>query len=140
VRAGEALDMLQAMNTGHDGSIATLHANTPRDALTRLETMIAMAGVDLPDKATRHQISSAVDLIVQAARLSDGSRKVVTVSEVLNMEGDTIVMQDIFVFERSGVTEEGKVIGQFRATGIRPKSCDRIQAAGITLPASLFEG
>jgi len=140
VRAGEALDMLQAMNTGHDGSIATLHANTPRDALTRLETMIAMAGVDLPDKATRHQISSAVDLIVQAARLSDGSRKVVTVSEVLNMEGDTIVMQDVFVFERSGVNEDGKVNGQFRATGIRPKSCDRIQAAGVNLPASLFEG
>jgi len=139
VRAGEALDMLQAMNTGHDGSIATLHANSPRDALARLETMIAMAGVDLPDKAMRQQISSAVDLIIQASRLSDGSRKVVAVSEVLNMEGDTIVMQEIFQFEKMGIGSDGKVLGSLAATGIRPKTCDRILAAGITLPADLFE-
>jgi len=139
VRSGEALDMLQAMNTGHDGSIATLHANSPRDALSRLETMIAMAGVDLPDKATRQQISSAVDLIIQAARLSDGSRKVIAVAEVLHMEGDTIVMQDIFTFERTGVSEEGKVIGTMGPTGIRPQCSDRIKAAGIELPADMFE-
>ena len=139
VRAGEALDMLQAMNTGHDGSIATLHANTPRDALSRLETMIAMAGVDLPDKAMRQQIASAVDLIIQASRLSDGSRKVVAISEVLNMEGDTIVMQDIFVYEKLGVDDKGKVIGRMTATGIRPKACERILAAGINLPGEIFE-
>jgi len=139
VRSGEALDMLQAMNTGHDGSIATLHANTPRDALSRLETMIAMAGVDLSDKAMRQQISSAVDVVIQASRLSDGSRKVVAVSEVLNLEGDTIVMQDIFVYEKLGVDEKGKVIGRMTATGIRPKCCERIQAAGINLPPDLFE-
>ena len=139
VRAGEALDMLQAMNTGHDGSIATLHANSPRDALTRLETMIAMAGVDLPDKATRQQISSAVDLIIQAARLSDGSRKVIAISEVLHMEGDTIVMQDIFTFERSGLSEEGKIQGMMGPTSIRPQCCERIKAAGIEFPADVFE-
>jgi len=139
VRAGEALDMLQAMNTGHDGSIATLHANSCRDALSRLETMIAMAGVNLPDKATRQQVSSAVDLIVQAARLSDGSRKVITVSEVLNMEGDTIVMQDVFVFKRTGTDEDGNVIGTMGPTGIRPRSSERIKTAGIQLPADMFE-
>jgi len=139
VRAGEALDMLQAMNTGHDGSIATLHANTPRDALSRLETMIAMAGVELSDKAMRQQISSAVDIIVQAARLSDGSRKVVAISEVLNMEGDTIVMQDAFVYEKLGVDENGKVVGRMTATGVRPKCCERIQSAGIALASDLFE-
>ena len=139
VRGGEALDMLQAMNTGHDGSIATLHANSPRDALSRLETMIAMAGVNLPDKATRQQISSAVDLIIQATRLADGSRKVIAVTEVLNMEGDTIVMQDIFVFERAGIGEEGKVLGTMGATDIRPQCCSRIEAAGIEFPADMFE-
>jgi pilus assembly protein CpaF len=139
VRSGEALDMLQAMNTGHDGSIATLHANSPRDALSRLETMIAMAGVDLPERATRQQISSAVDLIIQAARLSDGTRKVIAIAEVLNMEGDTIVMQDIFTFERTGVSEDGRVVGTLGATGIRPQSSDRIGAAGIELPADMFE-
>ncbi|HUS59403.1 MAG TPA: CpaF family protein [Planctomycetota bacterium] len=139
VRAGEALDMLQAMNTGHDGSIATLHANTPRDALARLETMIAMAGVDLPDKAMRQQISSAVNIIIQASRLSDGSRKVIAISEVLGMEGETIVMQDIFLFERLGVNADGKVIGHLTATGIRPKACERIQSAGIHLPPEIFE-
>ena len=140
VRSGEALDMLQAMNTGHDGSIATLHANTPRDALTRLETMIAMAGVKLPDKAARQQICSAVDLIVQGTRLSDGSRKISSVSEVIGMEGETITMQEIFRFDRRGVDEEGKVLGQLLATGIRPKCCDRIKACGITLPGAIFEG
>jgi len=139
VRSGEALDMLQAMNTGHDGSIATLHANSPRDALSRLETMIAMAGVDLPEKATRQQISSAVDLIIQATRLSDGTRKVIAIAEVLNMEGDTIVMQDIFTFERTGVSEDGQVVGTVGATGIRPQCSDRIGSAGIELPADMFE-
>jgi len=138
VRAGEALDMLQAMNTGHDGSIATLHANSPRDAISRLETMIAMAGVDLPDKAVAQQISSAVDLIIQAARLSDGSRKVVAITEVLNMEGDTIVMQDIFTFRRTGISEDGKVLGVMGPTGIRPQCSSRIEACGIKLPPDMF--
>ncbi len=140
VRAGEALDMLQAMNTGHDGSVATLHANSPRDALARLETMIAMAGVDLPPKATSTQIASAVDIIVQASRLSDGSRKIINITEVLGMEGEMITMQDVFVFERTGLDADGKVIGQMKATGVRPKSADKIKAAGYDLPASLFEG
>ncbi|NQT21533.1 MAG: CpaF family protein [Planctomycetes bacterium] len=139
VRAGEALDMLQAMNTGHDGSVATLHANSPRDAITRLETMIAMAGVDLPDKATRQQISSAVDLIIQAARLSDGSRKVIAISEVMHMEGDTIVMQDIFTFERTGLSEDGRILGMMGPTSIRPHCCERIKAAGIEFAADMFE-
>ena len=138
VRAGEALDMLQAMNTGHDGSIATLHANSPRDAISRLETMIAMAGVDLPDKAVAQQISSAVDVIIQATRLSDGSRKVIAITEVLNMEGDTIVMQDIFKFNRTGVSEDGKVVGAMGPTGIRPQCSSRIQAAGVELPGDMF--
>jgi pilus assembly protein CpaF len=140
VRSGEALDMLQAMNTGHDGSIATLHANSPRDALARLETMIAMAGVNLPDKAARQQIASAVDIIIQASRLSDGSRKVTNISEVVGMEGDTITMQELFVFDRMGVDADGKVLGQSRATGIRAKCCDRIKASGVNLPANIFEG
>jgi len=138
VRAGEALDMLQAMNTGHDGSIATLHANSPRDAISRLETMIAMAGVNLPDKAVAQQISSAVDVIIQATRLSDGSRKVIAITEVLNMEGDTIVMQDIFKFNRTGVSEDGKVVGAMGPTGIRPQCSSRIQAAGVEMPGDMF--
>ena len=139
VRSGEALDMLQAMNTGHDGSLATLHANSPRDALIRLETMIAMAGVKLPDKAVRQQISSAVDLVIQASRLSDGSRKLTSITEVLGMEGEVISMQDIFVFERRGVDANGKVVGEAAATGVQPTFVDRLRACGIELPPDIFD-
>ena len=140
VRGEEALDMLQAMNTGHDGSLTTVHANSPRDALARIETMISMAGMNLPDRAMRQQIASAIQIIVQAARLSDGSRKITAVSEITGMEGDVITMQDIFVFEKLGVTQDGKVIGRFRATGVRPKACERLKASGIHLPPDMFEG
>jgi pilus assembly protein CpaF len=139
-RSGEALDMLQAMNTGHDGSLTTVHANTPRDALTRVETMIAMGATSLPDKAMRQQIASAVQIVMQQTRLSDGTRKVTSISEITGMEGDIITMQEIFVFEKAGVTQEGKVIGRFRATGVRPKVSERLLAAGIRLPTSMFEG
>ena len=139
VRGGEALDMLQAMNTGHDGSMTTLHANTPRDALRRLETMILMAGTNLPDRAMREQIAAAINVIVQATRLSDGSRKVTRIAEITGMEGEVVTMQDIFLFERMGITEEGKVRGALRATGIRPKFADVLEAAGIDLPGNLFE-
>jgi pilus assembly protein CpaF len=138
VRGGEAIDMLQAMNTGHDGSITTLHANTPRDAIGRLETMISMANLNLPEKAMRQQISSAIDVIIQAARLSDGKRKVIAISEIVGMEGDMITMQDIFVYDREGISEDGKVVGRFKATGIRPKFADRLKAYGIPLPAAMF--
>ena len=140
VRGEEALDMLQAMNTGHDGSLTTVHANTPRDALARLETMLAMANVNLPDKAMRQQIAAAVHVIVQQTRMSDGTRKVTSVSEITGMEGDVITMQEIFAFEKAGITKEGKVIGRFRATGVRPKCCDRLRAAGVHLPPDMFEG
>jgi pilus assembly protein CpaF len=140
VRGEEALDMLQAMNTGHDGSLTTVHANTPRDALSRIETMISMAGMSLPEKSMRQQITSAIQIVVQAARMSDGTRKVVTVSEITGMEGDVITMQEIFVFEKAGVTQDGKVIGRFRATGVRPKACERLKASGIHLPPNMFEG
>jgi pilus assembly protein CpaF len=140
VRGEEALDMLQAMNTGHDGSLTTVHANTPRDALTRIETMISMAGMNLPERSMRQQIASAVHLVVQGARLSDGSRKVTSISEITGMEGDVITMQEIFVFEKAGVGQDGKVIGRFRATGVRPKASERLKAAGVNLPASMFEG
>ena len=140
VRSEEALDMLQAMNTGHDGSLTTVHANTPRDALTRIETMIAMGATNLPERAMRQQISSAIQIVVQQTRLSDGSRKVTSVSEITGMEGDIITMQEIFLFEKVGVTQDGKVIGRFRATGVRPKCCDRLRASGIHLPADMFEG
>ena len=140
VRGEEALDMLQAMNTGHDGSLTTVHANTPRDALSRIETMIAMGATNLPERAMRQQISSAIQLVVQQTRLSDGTRKVTAVSEITGMEGDIITMQDIFVFEKMGVTQDGKVIGRFRATGVRPKCCERLKASGIHLPADMFEG
>ncbi len=136
-RAGEALDMLQAMNTGHDGSMTTLHSNSPRDTLARLETMVMMAGMDLPSRAIREQIASAIDLIVHQERLRDGSRKVVQISEVSGMEGDVITMTDIFVFEQMGY-ENGKVIGRLRPTGLRPKFMDKIEAAGIHLPPSIF--
>ncbi len=137
-RGGEALDMLQAMNTGHDGSLTTLHANSPRDALSRLETMVLMAGVELPLKVVRQQVSSAVDLIVQQTRLKDGSRKITAITEVAGMEGDTIVLTDIFKFEQTGVTEDGKVIGELRATGIRPMFSPRLEAAGFKLGAAIF--
>lgn len=137
-RGGEALDMLQAMNTGHDGSLTTAHANTPRDCLARLETMALMAGMDLPLKVIREQIAAAVDLIVQQARLRDGSRKVVAISEVQGMEGDTIVMQDIFRFEEQGLDSSNRVIGQFRPLGIRPRFMPRLEAAGFQLPAEMF--
>jgi pilus assembly protein CpaF len=140
VRSEEALDMLQAMNTGHDGSLTTVHANTPRDALTRIETMIAMGATNLPERAMRQQISSAIQLVVQQTRLSDGSRKVTSISEITGMEGDVITMQEIFVFEKMGITQDGKVVGRFRATGVRPKCCERLKASGIHLPADMFEG
>ena len=136
-RGGEALDMLQAMNTGHEGSLTTLHANTPRDALARLEVMCLMAGMDLPQRAIREQVASAVDMIVQQSRLRDGSRKVVKITEIQGMEGDIVTMSDIFEFEQTGM-EAGKVIGRMRPTGLRPKFIDRISAAGIHLPPSVF--
>lgn len=139
VRGAEALDMLQAMNTGHDGSLTTLHANSTRDALRRLETMILMSGSNLTDKAMREQISSAINLIIQIARLSDGSRKVKKVSEITGMEGNVVTLQDIFVFEKTGVREDGKVLGGFRTTGIRPKFAEQLEASGIDLPVDLFE-
>jgi pilus assembly protein CpaF len=140
VRGEEALDMLQAMNTGHDGSLTTVHANSPRDALARIETMIAMGATNLPERAMRQQIASAIQLVVQQTRLSDGTRKVTSISEITGMEGDIITMQEIFVFEKAGVTQEGKVIGRFRATGVRPKCCERLRASGIHLTADMFEG
>ena len=140
VRSEEALDMLQAMNTGHDGSLTTVHANTPRDALTRIETMIAMGNMNLPERAMRQQIASAVQLVVQQTRLSDGSRRVTSIAEITGMEGDVITMQEIYAFEKLGINEEGRVIGRFRATGVRPKCAERLKAAGINLPASMFEG
>jgi pilus assembly protein CpaF len=139
VRGGEALDMLQAMNTGHDGSLTTIHANSPRDALYRLDTMVAMASLQLPERAVRQQIASAVDLIVQISRLSDGTRRVTAVSEITGMENDVITMQDIFVFERTGLSSSGRVVGRFRATGIRPKCSERLASSGRPLAAALFE-
>jgi pilus assembly protein CpaF len=137
-RGAEAIDMLQAMNTGHDGSLTTLHANTPRDALSRLETMVSMATLNLPDQGVRQQIASAIDVIIQVSRLTDGSRKIVSIYEVVGMEGDVITMQEIFTFERQGVGEDGHVLGRFKATGIRPRFTERLQAWGIELPAGLF--
>lgn len=137
-RGPEALDMLQAMNTGHEGSMTTLHANTPRDAIARLETMIMMAGFEMPIKAMRNQITSAVNLIVQANRLQGGPRKVTHVTEIVGMEQDTVVMQDIFRFIQDGVDENGRAIGRFVCTGVRPKSMDRLESVGVKLPASIF--
>ncbi len=136
-RGAEALDMLQAMNTGHDGSMTTAHANSPRDALSRIETMCLMAGMDLPIRAIREQVSSAVDLIVQQERMKDGSRKVTYITEVSGMEGDVITMTDLFVFEQTGL-EGGKIIGRLRPTGLRPKFMDKIEAVGIHLPPTIF--
>src|SRR6187399_86846 len=136
-RSGEALDMLQAMNTGHDGSMSTGHANSPRDMLSRLETMVLMAGVDLPLRAIREQVASAVDLIVHQSRLKDGTRKITNITEVQGMEGDVIVMQDVFVFEQTGVVE-GKIQGRLKPTGIRPKFVEKFEVQGIHLPPGLF--
>lgn len=137
-RGGEALDMLQAMNTGHDGSLTTGHANSPREMLSRLETMVMMSGMDLPLRAIREQIAAAVDIIIQQARLKDGSRKVTTVTEVVGMEGDIITLQDLFIFEQEGVSDEGKIIGKAKATGIRPRCYDKIVEHGVRLPMDLF--
>jgi len=139
VRGEEALDMLQAMNTGHDGSLTTIHANTPRDAVSRLEVMVSLANANMQLISIRQQISSAVHLFVQTARLSDGTRRVVNLTEVSGMEGDVITLQDIFVFEKRGVSPEGKVLGRFAATGIRPKFYEKLLAAGIRLPADIFD-
>ena len=139
VRSEEALDMLQAMNTGHDGSLTTVHANTTRDALYRLDTMVAMANLNIPERAIRAQIASAVNLIVQVSRMADGTRKVTNISEVTGMEGDIITMQDIFVFEKTGIGPGGKVTGRFKATGIRPKCSEKLATAGMPLRADMFE-
>jgi pilus assembly protein CpaF len=139
VRSDEALDMLQAMNTGHDGSLTTIHANSPRDALYRLDTMVAMANLNLPERAVRQQIASGVNLVVQVTRLSDGTRKVTAITEVTGMEGDLISTQDIFVFDRTGMRRDGKVCGRFRATGIRPRCTERLQSFGVQLPVDMFE-
>jgi pilus assembly protein CpaF len=139
VRSEEALDMLQAMNTGHDGSLTTVHANSARDALYRLDTMVAMANLNIPEKAIRQQISSAIELIVQIGRMSDGTRKVTSITEITGMEGEIIALQDIFLFERTGLGEDGKVRGRFRATGIRPKCSDRLTTSGHALPPEMFE-
>jgi pilus assembly protein CpaF len=139
VRGGEAIDMLQAMNTGHDGSLTTIHANTPRDALSRLETMIQMTGMNLSERAMRQQIASALDVVLQVARLSDGTRRVTSISEITGMEGDTITMQEVFHFERTGISPQGEVIGRFRPTGIRPRFAEKLKAAGMQLPRMFFE-
>src|SRR5574338_724503 len=139
VRGEEALDMLQAMNTGHDGSLTTIHANTPRDALYRLDTMVAMANLNIPEKAIRQQIASAINLIVQVTRFTDGARRVSAISEVTGMEQDVITMQAIFKFERTGISPDGKVTGRFKATGIRPKCSAQLQSSGFPLPVDMFE-
>jgi pilus assembly protein CpaF len=139
VRGEEALDMLQAMNTGHDGSLTTIHANTPRDAVSRLEVMVSLANANMQLISIRQQIASAVHLFVQTARLSDGSRRVVNLTEVSGMEGDVITLQDIFVFEKRGVSPDGKVLGRFAATGIRPKFYEKLLAAGIRLSPDIFD-
>ncbi|HJT28743.1 MAG TPA: CpaF family protein [Pyrinomonadaceae bacterium] len=139
VRGGEAIDMLQAMNTGHDGSLTTIHANTPRDALSRLETMIQMTGMRLSDRAMRQQVASAINLVVQVARMSDGTRRLTSISEITGMEGETITMQEIFQYERTGVDSQGMVLGRFRPTGIRPRFAERLKASGMQLPRVFFE-
>ncbi|HMD86833.1 MAG TPA: CpaF family protein [Terriglobia bacterium] len=139
VRGAEALDMLQAMNTGHDGSLTTIHANSARDALGRLETMVAMSSFNLPEIATRRQIASAIDVVVQISRLSDGNRKITSISEITGMESDVISMQEIFLFRKTGLTENGTVLGEFAVTGIRPRLTERLAASGVNLPPSMFE-
>lgn len=137
-RGAETLDMLQAMNTGHEGSLTTVHANNPRDAVSRMETMISMGGIELPIKAIRQQFSAAVDIIIQASRLQGGPRKVTHITEVLNMEQDTIIMQDIFLFVQDGIDSDGRAYGHFESTGVRPNCMKRLEAAGVKLPANLF--
>jgi len=139
VRGAESLDMLQAMNTGHDGSLTTLHANSPRDALTRLETLVAMAGLNLSTKALRHYISSALNVVIQLTRLSDGSRKVTGIQEVTGMEGDVVTTQEIFTFQQTGMDQQGRIKGRFRTTGVRPKFVERFQAFGIPLSQEIFD-
>jgi pilus assembly protein CpaF len=139
VRGEEAFDMLQAMNTGHEGSMATIHANTTRDALSRLESMVAMGNLNLPEKTVRQQIASAITIVVQISRMSDGSRKVMSISEITGMEENIISMQDIFTFNKKGIAPDGKVIGAFEPTKIRPRFLDRLSIAGINLPQSVFE-
>jgi len=138
VRSEEALDMLQAMNTGHDGSLTTIHANTSRDALARLETMVAMANLNIPETAIRRQIAAALDVVVQVSRMSDGTRKVISISEITGMEGNVVTMQDIFMYQKRGIRESGEVIGEFVATGVRPKFAERLLVTGIHLPADMF--
>ena len=139
VRGEEALDMLQAMNTGHDGSLTTIHSNNPRDAIARMETMALMANLNLPEKAIRRQIASAITVVVQVARFSDGTRRVTHITEITGMEDDVVSMQDVFVFVKQGVSPDGRVLGTLTATGIRPKFADKLAASGISLPATLFE-
>ena len=139
VRGEEALDMLQAMNTGHDGSLTTIHANSPRDAVARMETMAMMANLNLPEKAVRRQIASAITIVIQISRFNDGTRRVTHLTEITGMEEDVVSMQDIFVFERHGISPDGRVLGTFTATGIRPKFADKLKASGISVPASYFE-
>ena len=139
VRGAEALDMLQAMNTGHDGGLTTIHANSARDALYRLDTMVAMSSVNIPERAVRQQTASAINLVIQLTRLSDGTRKITGITEVTGMEGDIVSMQDIFVFDRTGLRRDGKVCGRFRATGIRPKCSERLASFGIQLPSDMFQ-
>ncbi|MHC1697397.1 MAG: CpaF family protein [Geobacteraceae bacterium] len=139
VRGGEALDMLQAMNTGHDGSLSTIHANTTRDAMARLETMVLMAGMDLPERAIREQVTSAIDLVIQLVRFSDGTRKITKVSEITGMEGSTIVMHDVYVYEQRGIDKDGNVIGEFKATGVRPFFAERFRVYGYDIPEGTFE-
>ena len=139
VRGEEALDMLQAMNTGHDGSLTTIHANSPRDAIARMETMAVMANLNLPEKAVRKQIASAVTLVVQVSRFNDGTRRITHITEITGMEDDVVSMQDVFVFEKQGVSPDGRTLGTFTATGIRPKFADKLKASGISLPTNFFE-
>jgi pilus assembly protein CpaF len=139
VRGPEVVDMLQAMNTGHEGSMATVHANTPRDALTRLENMMGMAGFNLPTKAMREQISSALSVVIHVSRLSDGKRKITSIKEITGMESEIITMQDIFVYEQTGVAEDGKVLGHFKATGIRPRFVERLRVHGVQISDNLFD-
>jgi pilus assembly protein CpaF len=131
--------MLQAMNTGHDGSLTTIHSNTPRDGVARLEVMVGMANANMAPRAIRQQVSSAIDLMIQVSRFSDGSRKLTHITELVGLEGDQITMQDIFLFEKSGVAENGKVMGRFRATGVRPRFYEKLKTSGIVLPTSLFQ-
>jgi pilus assembly protein CpaF len=139
VRGEEALDMLQAMNTGHDGSLTTIHANSPRDAIARMETMALMANLNLPEIAIRRQIASAITIVIQVSRFNDGTRRITHISEITGMEEQIVSMQDIFVFQRRGISADGRVLGTFAATGIRPKFADKLLASGINVPPSVFE-